>query len=310
MLRWAAVAVVAAGLAWFLHEMRWQDLSAALRSATLWPLALVALLSFVNLFCKAACWRIMLAPRHGRVGLLRLFRYTVAAFATSAVTPARAGEFLRVWMLKSRDKVPAAESVAVAAAEKLLDGLSMLILVAPLPWLLPELPTWVSRSIAGMTAIAVALLAAAWIASTRVRSKGFFPRFVAGLEMLRRPGIFAGSLLVLVASWVADLAEVWLVLWALGIDLPPAAGLLVLLTLNMAIAVPSTPAQVGTLELGAVAGLTLLKVPDEKALAFALLYHGMQILPLILVGLLDIRFVLQIRREAATQPEGAAPPPV
>ena len=46
----------------------------------------------------------MLAPRH-RVPVLRLFRYTIAAFAASALAPARAGEVLRVWVLRRRDGV-------------------------------------------------------------------------------------------------------------------------------------------------------------------------------------------------------------
>src|SRR5262249_32664323 len=86
---------------------------------------------------------------------------------------------------------------------------------------------------------------------------------------------------------------VMLVLHAVGIALPLAAGLLILFTLNLAIMLPSTPAQVGALEVGALAALNLLKVPHEPALAFALLYHALQVVPLIAVGLaLELRLVL------------------
>lgn len=304
-LRFLAIAGVAAGLGVFVHEMKWAALATALSTARRWPLVLAAALSFANLFCKAVCWRIILAPRY-RVPTLRLFRYTVAAFAASAITPARAGEILRVLLLKSRDGVPATDSLAVAAAEKLLDGVSMLILVAPLPWLMPELPRSVSYTIAGLSGAAIVILGALWIAVGRVRPTGAFQRFIAGMEVLRRPAGFAGSLAVLVVSWVADLLEVYLVLWAIGVHLPFAAGLLILLTLNLAIAVPSTPAQVGALELGAMAALMLLHVPREEALAFALLYHGMQVIPLILVGLADIRFLLEMRRRSAAVPAESA----
>ncbi len=305
--RWFAILLIALGLGMFVRRMDWGALRAAIASARIWPLGLVALLAFANLFCKAACWRIMLAPRY-RVPTLRLFRYTVAAFAASAVTPARAGELLRVWLLKNRDAVPATDSFAVAAAEKVLDGVSMLIIVAPLPWLMPELPRSVTLTIGGLCAFAVALLVALWIAVGRVRPTGAFQRFIAGMEVLRRPVGFAGSLAVLLASWVADLLEVQLVLWAIGVHLPFAAGLLILLTLNLAIAVPSTPAQVGALELGAMAALELLHVPRPQALAFALLYHGMQVVPLLLVGLADIRFVLDARRRTAATPAESLQP--
>jgi len=44
--------------------------------------------------CKAAAWRIMLAPQYP-VPVARLFRYTISAFAASVIAPARAGEILR-----------------------------------------------------------------------------------------------------------------------------------------------------------------------------------------------------------------------
>src|SRR5262249_46787786 len=102
-----------------------------------------------------------------------------------------------------------------------------------------------------------------------------------------------GCLAVLVAVWLADLGEGMLVLYAVDIHLPIAAGLLILFTLNLAITLPSTPAQVGALEVGALAALDLLHVPSEPALAFALLYHALQVLPLIVAGLaLELRLVL------------------
>jgi hypothetical protein len=57
--------------------------------------------------------------------------------------------------------------------------------------------------------------------------------------------------------------------------------------------VPSTPAQVGALEVGALAALDLLHVGHEAALAFALLYHALQVVPLIAAGLIfELRLVL------------------
>jgi uncharacterized membrane protein YbhN (UPF0104 family) len=125
------------------------------------------------------------------------------------------------------------------------------------------------------------------------------------LQVLRRPGPALGALGVLLLGWIVDLGEVWLVLYAIGIDLPPAAGLLILLTLNLAIMVPSTPAQVGALEFGALVALDQLHVAKEPALAFALVYHAMQIAPLIVAGLvLDMPMVLgRIRVPAAAAAE-------
>ena len=53
-----------------------------------------------------------------------------------------------------------------------------------------------------------------------------------------------------------------------------------------AIAVPSTPGQVGALEAGVLAATRLLHIDDAPAFAFALLYHVLQIVPLLVVALI------------------------
>lgn len=322
-IRVLVICVIAAALWWFLRKVNFAELGKQLRSAKLWPLVLAAALNFVCLWGKAVCWRIMLAPRH-RVGVWRLFRYTIATFAASAIAPARAGEVLRVWTLKKRDGVPVADTAAVAVAEKLLDGISMLILVAPVPFLLPGLPWQVAGGIAGLAAFALAIFIGLFIAVGRVgesaSSRTWVRRFVAGMHVLRSPTRVLGSLALLILVWSADLGEVMAVFYALDIDLPVAAGLLVLFSLNLWIAIPSTPAQFGALEAGAISALQLLQVGGEQAAAFALLYHALQVLPLIAAGLV-LEYRLVIGREgdpsavaepgdpAAKAPPPAPPPP-
>jgi uncharacterized protein (TIRG00374 family) len=316
-LRILTIVAIAACLWWFIHAMDFATLGRALRTAKAWPLVLAAVLNFVCLWGKAVCWRLMFAPRH-KVSVLRLFRYTIATFAASAIAPARAGEVLRIWTLKRRDGVPPADTAAVAVAEKLLDGISMLLIVAPVPWLLPGLPMWVVGSIAGCAAIAIAAFIGLSIAVSRVgavspidegKVRSVFRRFITGMHVLRSPKRLIAALCVLVLVWTADLGEVVAVLHAVDIHLPIAAGLLILFTLNLAIVLPSTPAQVGALEVGALAALKLLHVDQEPALAFALLYHAAQVIPLIAAGLIfELRLVLGREDEPAPPVVSASPP--
>jgi glycosyltransferase 2 family protein len=292
-LRLVVIALLGVGVWFMLRGLEIDRLGRALLTAHTWPIALAAVLAFVQLWCKAACWRFLLPAHHG-VGLWQHFRYAITAFAASAIAPMRAGEVLRVWVLKARHGVPASSSTAVAVAEKLLDGLSMALCVAPLPWLLPGLPGWVGRTIAIVAAVGVVAIGGLALAASRYGgTSGRFVRFLAAMQILHRPGPTLGALGVLLLGWIVDLAEVWLILYAVGIHLPFAAGMLILLTLNLAIMVPSTPGQVGALEFGALIALDLLQVPKEPALAFALIYHAMQIVPLVVVGLvLDMPLVL------------------
>jgi hypothetical protein len=296
-IRLALVALVITCVAFFVDAIDLTKLGAAVRGATPWPLALAAVLNFACLWGKATCWHLMLAPRY-EVPTHRLFRYTIAAFAASAIAPARAGEVLRLWALKRRHGVPVADAAAVAVAEKLIDAVAMLLLVAPLPWLLPDLPAWVARAIAIVAGVALALLAALYVLVGRVdpdgaRGTSWLARFVAGMHVIRAPRRLALALAAMLAAWLVDLANVELVLHAVGIHAPVAGGILILFTLNLAIVVPTTPAQVGALELGAIVATDLLGIPREPAVAFALLYHFLQVIPLIVAGLaLELRLVL------------------
>ena len=297
--RVAAFGAVAAVLFLFLRGLDFASLAAALRGAAPAPIALAVALNFVNVWCKANYWQAMLRPVK-RVPLGLLFRYSIASAAGSVLAPARAGEALRIWLLKQRHGLPLPLSGTVFALEKLADLAALLVLLAPLPWLWPEEPPALALLLRVLVLVAVAAGAALWLAGRRLP---FWRRFT-GSELLRHPRGLLRAFAFVVASWLADLTVVWLVIAALGIDAPPSAGLLILLTVNLAIAIPAAPASVGTLELGALAAFDLLGLPRGAGLAFALLYHGLQVLPILLVGLIDGRRLLAMPPQAG---EAAAP---
>lgn len=293
-LRVAVIAAIAACLYFFLRKVEWSKLGDALASAKLWPIVVAAALNFVLLWGKAAAWHVMLRPRFD-VPTASLFRYTIAAFAASVIAPARAGEVIRVWALKKHHGVPYPDSAATAIAEKLLDALSMLVVIAPVPWLVPGLPSWVATSLLICSGVAIAAFVVFSILLRVVKedTTSWLGKFILGMHVLRSPKRLALAFAALTLTWIVDFAMISLVLYAVGIELPAAAPLLILFTLNLTIAVPSTPASVGALELGVLAATRLLGVAEEPALAFALIYHALQIFPLIIAGIaLEFRLVL------------------
>jgi uncharacterized protein (TIRG00374 family) len=198
-------------------------------------------------------------------------------------------------------------SIGVIVVEKLFEGLGLLLVILPLPLLLP-LPKWANLTI-GIIALAgitgtLATMFLAWRAQKEAeKSHTAVPprwaRFGAGMEVVRRPPLFAAAVLWSAIAYATDMVEVWLILRAVGVAVPwPTAGL-VLLTLNLAIAVPSTPGGVGAFEAGAVAGLRAVGVELAPALAFALVYHVMQVVPVLLAGLSGVKLFSQARAAEA-----------
>ena len=74
-----------------------------------------------------------------------------------------------------------------------------------------------------------------------------------------------------------------LVLTAVGVSLSPVGWVVAFVAINLALILPTTPAQLGVLEMGAVAALRMLGVDENAALAFALLYHASHVVPPTLV---------------------------
>ncbi len=298
-LRIVSAALLLGLVALLVTKVDWPQVGTALAHASL-PLVLAAgLLNFVNLACKTARWQTMLAPlapASSGVGFFRLYYYLIVSYAASAILPARAGEALRVYLLLRRDRIPVADSVGVVLVEKLFEVLGLLTIVLPLP-LLMVLPRWAELSIwviamGGLGALLVAVLFAGHLARG---GKPEWEKLARGLTCMRSPSRVTLAVGWSIAAYLVDAAEIWLVLRALGIDVPWATPALVLLGGNLAIAVPSTPGQLGALEAGVIAGLAIARVPTSQALAFALVYHVMQLLPIVLVGLSGLRLMTEAK---------------
>ncbi len=294
----AVLAVAVCSAAWLtLRTVNWEALKKAFAAAE-WGWLCVAMgCNFALLSAKSWAWHILLLPRFD-VPTRRILRYSIAACGLSTITPVRAGEALRVWLLKDHDGVPVKVAVGVAAVEKICDTVALLFIIAPLPWFLPSLPTAVARTIGSAWMVLLGVAAVVWVLRRVLLRQPRLARLFAALHGwfdVTRPRLMM-AFVVLFCAWGIDLAMLLAVGFAVHVPLPWSEGLLILLFLNLAIAIPSTPAQLGAMEMGIVAGLALLGIEGERSIAFALLYHGVQIFPLLLAMLLDLRFILAARR--------------
>jgi hypothetical protein len=84
--------------------------------------------------------------------------------------------------------------------------------------------------------------------------------------------------------WVVNAAVFLLVGESMGLHLPGWSPLLLTFVVCVAILLPSSPGFIGVLEAGCVVGLGLVGVGESRALAYGILYHLTQLLPLILMG--------------------------
>jgi uncharacterized membrane protein YbhN (UPF0104 family) len=299
-LRIVAAAIVVAACVYFVRHLDLPAFGRALADASLPLVVAAAAINFFHIGLRSLRFRQLLAPV-AKIRFWSIYHYCLASAAASNLLPARAGEALRVWLLKSRHGVSATTSVAAALLEKGFDLVALLALAAPLPLLLPSLPPSVSRAVMILAAITLAVAVAVFFISRIGKNSpgSLADRFARGTAVVRRPADLAVAIALSLASWLTDAGEIVLILWAVHANVPPAAALLILLTLNVALAIPSTPAQIGAFEIGAVLALKLLGVDEPRAFAFAIIYHVMQALPVTLAGLSGLRLAAQAKADNA-----------
>jgi uncharacterized membrane protein YbhN (UPF0104 family) len=274
-------------------------------------LPLVLLAATVNLLqvgVRALFLGAMLAPLRA-IRLQRLCRYNLALYAANNLLPARAGELVRIELLRSREGVPPSASLAVATVEKVLDAIALLLLALPLPLIL-AVPRSVALAIGVLAGGGLAGLAAIWaLATWGDRAGGLLGRIAQGAKVVRRRRTLARALGWSLLSHLIDAVSIALCLLAADLHLPWAASLLILLSVTLVLTLPSAPAGVGSLELGAVAALEVLGVDPSRALAFALVYHAMQVVPVTLLGLDGIRLAASpsVQCRTGVGPKAEAP---
>jgi uncharacterized membrane protein YbhN (UPF0104 family) len=305
--RWLWIVATVITLWWFLRRVDVHKLGAAVDHANIWLLALAVLLNIGGNLVRAVSWVAMLGPRHP-VPFGRLVRYEFAAQAASAISPARAGEVLRLWMLR-RENVPESVTVALVVLKKAIGALGIAVLAVVTPLLLSGLPAWLPGFVVLVAVSMTGLVGLLVLVSYRVkpdRVPKFLRRVVDGMYFLRDPRRLSSAVAVILVGEVIDAAAAFAVLRALHIDLSIAAAVLVLFLIDFSNALPSAPGNAGTFEVGALYLLNFLNVPPSPALGFALLFHAQQVLPQVIIGLpLLLRFLGgKAKQSVAAVPEG------
>lgn len=299
-------------------------LGKALREAD-WRL--VALAGLTNLTFNTAArvgrWKALLSPL-SRTGPGATFAELGALYfagqAASNLLPARAGEALRVVQLHRKHGYTVGGLVTVQIVETLVGAVTLGLFTLPMVPL-GKAPPALSTAIflfalagpvgmalifglarvlpvgadpaAVVSAASEGLLSRAWAGARR----GIL-RVVEAVRQMNAPGVWGRALAWSVLSDLSDVAMIGMVLHAVGVSLSPATWVVIYAAVNLVLLAPTTPAQIGVLEVGAVAALRAFGVADEPALAFALLYHASHVVPPTVVGAI-LMLKLDLRKAAA-----------
>lgn len=301
---WASV-VVSVILLWI--AFRGQSFTAtwdALRSAEYWYLVPAIALYFLGVWVRTVRWKALLSPL-GRFPVARLFPVVVIGYMANDVLPARMGELVRVYVLAQRHRVSKTSALGTVVVERLLDAVTMLMLLAAAGLMVPlngaiERVALVTSAVllAGVVCLLVLALAPGPVVrvvlplldrvpgSLRARFHGLGSGFASGLRVVRHPRALAFSFGLSVSAWVLEAGMYWMIARAFDLHIGAAAVLLTLAVANLATLIPAAPGYVGSFELGALLVLSgLLGLTRELATGYVLVVHAALVFPVTLLGL-------------------------
>jgi uncharacterized protein (TIRG00374 family) len=311
---WLGVGVTIAFTYLAVRDAHLADVWDALReSEKVWLVPAVAVMA-VAVLLRGVRWWSLYDPA-SRPPLREVLRALLVGYFFNNVLPLRAGEAIRVVSLSRRTGVSLAETAATAVVERAFDVLALLLLLfAIAPWL-PDV-AWLQAAAFVLVALGVLLVGSAlllarwgtgvlrillyplsWIpALSAERFEQVLRNLVQGFVGLHSIRIAIEGFFWTIASWVLVAVTFWLVLLGFDFGVSPLAGALVVVAINLALVLPSSPAAVGVFEWATVVALDAYGVPDSEALSYALVVHALNFVPFIVAG------VLILHREALRRP--------
>ncbi len=272
-------------------------------------LAGLLLLSVLNYILRLARWRLFahrLGLHHplGEEALIYLASFSLTA------TPGKAGELLRVWLLKRRASWPYARSLPLFLADRLSDLLALLVLaLSGLSWAVGAplavtftcavvgLLLWLFLRPAPLIAAVNALYARFGGRLPRARRRfGQLRRTLRQGTRLRSGPIWLAGLGLGLLGWGAEAAGLWLLLDALGSPIAPLDAAAVFALALIVGGLSMLPGGLGGTEAGMVALLLSLGVPAETAVAATLIVRITTLWFAVGLGLLALPAALRLPR--------------
>jgi uncharacterized protein (TIRG00374 family) len=333
--KWGAGFVLSALLlAWVVRGVDLSTVWGQIRQASPGWLVLSVVLGVSQNVFRVLRWGALLSPVRADLPFRPMFSAVILGYMTSWLIPGRLGELVRPALLSTRERLPLGPCLGSVLADRLLDGITVLVLfaaglaVTPLTGEAATHADTIRTTAFVLVAVISIPLVALLVISTRRAS---LERWVAGksgatawiggmvlsvsmgIEALRRPRLILriwGNSLI---AWLLIAGASWVGVRACGAQIPFGAMLVILPLLMLGIALP-TPGGAGGYHAAMTFGLTrLFSVDQATAVGASFVVHALMVVPVVVLGAVllvvdDIPFrdLLRVGRSARPAAGGAA----
>ena len=262
-----------------------------------WVLAAVIVCNFILMGFRTEMWRLLLKPL-GKTPFFFLFDVLHVGTMANTLLPLKAGEFFRATFVSKKYNYRYTQVLTTVGLERYFSGFSLLLVFLLVTSYL-NVPLWLKTSayVLGAILIGVQLsLMVLWKKKPNLekwekrhpaiyRTIEFLFHVGEGSHSLRSLPSFLTLVLLGLVTWAIQGAMLKTVEYAFNVTLPWIPTLFVLVAINLAIALPSAPGNIGTFEFAAVLAYKWLQIDKPTALGVAFYFHFLQAIPMTLVGL-------------------------
>jgi uncharacterized protein (TIRG00374 family) len=285
------------------REIKIQDVRAAIIQTETGFLLIAFISVCVNILVKALRWHVLLGSSAFAVSFIKVMMSFTSAQMLNAFFPARVGEISRVHVMGAKGPGHAFV-LGTVAVEKVLDMVAyaflflILLLSIPLPnWMGSSGYMFVFLTFLITTCVIYATIRRDWIPSVlgrmlqRISNK--FQEFIinqvqlgfSSLNVLKNRSDLIKLAFTTSLVWSTALLTNYLVLLAFGIQISILAVVLILVSLQAGISIPSLPGRIGIFEYICILALGVFGVDRSVAFSYGILLHVVVYFPIILLGL-------------------------
>ena len=253
-------------------------------------------------------WGVILQPM-GKIDQFSLFSVTSVGFLAIASIPARIGELARPYLISKRSSIKMSSALGTILVERVLDSFTVLA-IAVIVLFLTDLPPWMIKSSIIFFLLALVMFCfivflilrrdAALKLINRILSKlpGKFAHkidevihhFIDGFQIITNIKFLLYLFFLSTFVWLVDVLAIYMLLKAFGFTLPVMASFVVMIILIVGIAIPTAPGYIGNWHFACVLALSFFGLAKVEALSFAVVYHFLSMLIVVVLGIVFLPF--------------------
>ncbi|HEY0483611.1 MAG TPA: lysylphosphatidylglycerol synthase transmembrane domain-containing protein [Kofleriaceae bacterium] len=267
----------------------------------------------------------LLVRRQAELALPTATNIVVAGYAANNLLPARLGEIVRAGLLADRARMPVAQALAVTFIERVLDGLTLLLLLV-VATTTGHVAGWIAELVeiaVVVFGVATAVMFAAALAPGRLlalagglggklgprwrdRLVGLAGSVTGAGACLRDPRDLAALAATSLVAWCFDAGLYVLLLPAFGLPFTAEYGVVAMCVTGFGLLLPSSPGSIGPFHYFASRVIVAFGVAQPTALAYATLVHLAFYVPVTIWGLGALLWY-GVRLGATLAPRAGAP---